>query len=105
MRVAPHVSEGIMGSSLFTVRHPATGGITRRTFVQGLAASGTMAALGLGRSLAAAQSNPQAPHTALIRTEFDLRIGETPMNLTGHPRRAITVNGSLPAPTLRWNRR
>jgi CopA family copper-resistance protein len=31
-----------------------------------------------------------------------LRIGETPMNFTGHPRVAFTVNGSVPAPTLRW---
>ena len=24
------------------------------------------------------------------------------MNFTGHPRNAVTMNGSLPAPTLRW---
>ncbi|HEU4689397.1 MAG TPA: copper resistance system multicopper oxidase, partial [Vicinamibacterales bacterium] len=35
-------------------------------------------------------------------TDFDLRIGETPMNFTGNPRTAFTVNGSVPAPTLRW---
>jgi CopA family copper-resistance protein len=35
-------------------------------------------------------------------TEFDLRIGETAMNLTGTPRTALTINGSLPGPTLRW---
>ena len=34
--------------------------------------------------------------------DFDLRIGETPMNVTGSPAIAFTVNGSLPAPTLRW---
>ena len=33
---------------------------------------------------------------------FDLTIGETPMNFTGHVRTAVTVNGSLPAPILRW---
>jgi CopA family copper-resistance protein len=35
-------------------------------------------------------------------TEFNLTIGETPVNFTGRARSAITVNGSLPAPVLRW---
>src|SRR3546814_2229454 len=35
-------------------------------------------------------------------TEFDLTIGETPANFTGVTRPAITVNGSIPAPLLRW---
>jgi FtsP/CotA-like multicopper oxidase with cupredoxin domain len=38
----------------------------------------------------------------LSGTEFDLTIGETPMNFTGKTRTAITVNGSVPAPLLRW---
>jgi CopA family copper-resistance protein len=38
----------------------------------------------------------------LSGTNFDLRIDETPVNFTGAPRRALTVNHSLPAPTLRW---
>jgi CopA family copper-resistance protein len=38
----------------------------------------------------------------LSGTEFNLEIGESPVNFTGHPRMATTVNGSLPAPTLRW---
>ena len=33
---------------------------------------------------------------------FDLAIGERAANLTGAPRIATVVNGSLPAPTLRW---
>ena len=32
----------------------------------------------------------------------DLAIVETLMNFTGSPRMAVTVNGSVPAPTLRW---
>jgi FtsP/CotA-like multicopper oxidase with cupredoxin domain/YHS domain-containing protein len=40
--------------------------------------------------------------TTLSGTDFDLRIGETPMNFTGSPKVAITVNGSVPAPLLRW---
>jgi CopA family copper-resistance protein len=38
----------------------------------------------------------------LSGTNFHLQIGETPVNFTGKPRTAITVNHSLPAPTLRW---
>ena len=35
-------------------------------------------------------------------TSFDLSIGETPVNFTGRRGSRITVNGSLPAPLLRW---
>ena len=35
-------------------------------------------------------------------TEFDLVIAESPVNFTGKPGVATTINGSLPAPTLRW---
>ena len=35
-------------------------------------------------------------------TSFDLAIGETPMNFTGSPRIAHTINGSIPGPLLRW---
>ncbi|GAB2996259.1 copper resistance protein A [Arenimonas maotaiensis] len=38
----------------------------------------------------------------LTGTDFHLRIGELPVNFTGKRRTAITVNGSLPAPVLRW---
>ncbi|BAN36058.1 copper-resistance protein, CopA family [Sulfuricella denitrificans skB26] len=38
----------------------------------------------------------------LTGTEFDLVISESPVNFTGNPRMATTVNGSIPAPTLRW---
>ena len=39
--------------------------------------------------------------TELIGPEFDLTIDELPVNLTGVPRRAVVVNGQLPAPLLR----
>jgi CopA family copper-resistance protein len=35
-------------------------------------------------------------------TEFDLVIAETPVNFTGAPGIATTINGSIPAPILRW---
>src|SRR5688572_14401455 len=77
--------------------------VSRRTFVKGLAVGGAAAGLGLWRTPALAQGNPAVAWTALCGTQFDLRIGETPMNFTGNPRVAFTVNGSVPAPTLRWN--
>jgi FtsP/CotA-like multicopper oxidase with cupredoxin domain len=35
-------------------------------------------------------------------TEFDLTIAEAPVNFTGAARTATAINGSVPAPTLRW---
>ena len=75
---------------------------SRRTFVKGLAAGGALAGVGLWQIPTWAQSGGRQPTRELSGTSFDLRIGETPMNFTGRPRTAITVNGSLPAPTLRW---
>ncbi|MEJ2646625.1 MAG: multicopper oxidase domain-containing protein, partial [Gammaproteobacteria bacterium] len=72
--------------------------LQRRRFVQGLAAGGALAGLGLW----SAGSGPGARPRELAGTEFDLVIGETPVNFTGRPRMATTVNGQLPAPLLRW---
>jgi CopA family copper-resistance protein len=77
------------------------GTLSRRRFVQGLAAGGAVAALGLWPKNSWALSG--AGNTNILSgTQFDLTIGETPMNFTGRTRPAITVNGSLPAPILRW---
>jgi CopA family copper-resistance protein len=76
--------------------------ITRRTFVKGLVTGGAAAAVGLCRTPAFAQGHPPIPWGTLSGTDFDLRIGETQANFTGKPRVAFTVNGSVPAPTLRW---
>ena len=78
-----------------------TKGPTRRTFVKGLATSGAMLGLGLWRPSIFASADQGQP-ASLTGTEFDLTIGETLMNFTGSPRIGLTVNGSLPAPTLRW---
>jgi CopA family copper-resistance protein len=75
---------------------------SRRTFVKGLAASGALASLGVWRNTAWAQEASRQPTAELRGTNFDLRIGEMPINLTGSRQTAFTVNGSLPAPTLRW---
>ncbi|ADP19044.1 copper resistance protein A 2 [Achromobacter xylosoxidans A8] len=73
----------------------------RRRFVQGLATGGALAGMGLWSPSSWAQAAP-ARQSVLSGTEFDLEIGESPANFTGAPRIATTVNGMLPAPTLRW---
>ena len=75
---------------------------SRRTFVTGLAMGGAMAGLGLWRPALSAHNDTRQQPVLLDGTEFDLTIGETPMDFTGSPRLGLTVNGSLPAPTLRW---
>jgi CopA family copper-resistance protein len=73
---------------------------TRRRFVQGLVAGGVVS--GLGRWDALAWTKPVRQELAELRgTSLDLTIGETPMNLTGAPRIAQTINGTVPGPLLR----
>jgi CopA family copper-resistance protein len=74
---------------------------SRRTFVKGLAASGLLGGLGLWRAPVWALP-PPGQINELSGSEFELFIGETPVNFTGSPRTALTINGSLPGPLLRW---
>ncbi|WP_454867891.1 copper resistance system multicopper oxidase [Pseudomonas farris] len=74
---------------------------SRRTFVKGLAAGGVLAGLGLWRTPVWAVTSPGEPNV-LAGTEFDLFIGETQVNITGNPRSAMTINGGIPGPLLRW---
>ena len=73
--------------------------VSRRTFVKGLVAGGAASAFG---SFAAAQPGPRKEPDTLRGTTFDLSIGETVMNFTGSPKTALTINGSIPGPLLRW---
>ncbi|RRW52427.1 copper resistance system multicopper oxidase [Pseudomonas moraviensis] len=75
--------------------------LTRRTFVKGLAAGSLLGGLGLWRTPVWAL-NGAAPVNELSGNEFELFIGETPVNFTGSARTAMTINGSLPGPLLRW---
>jgi len=80
---------------------------SRRRFLQGLAAGGVV--IGTSSLVAPAWARVDrdvgtatgaAP--VLSGIEFDLTVAETAVNFTGAPRIATTVNGSIPAPTLRW---
>ncbi len=90
-----------MSSDLFGRKAGGPSLLSRRRFVQGLAAGGAVAGLGLWPRQSWALRTQGVPNV-LSGTEFDLTIGETPMNFTGVTRTAITVNGSVPAPLLRW---
>jgi CopA family copper-resistance protein len=74
---------------------------SRRTFVKGLTAGGILGGLGLWQTPIWAA--PRLGETNVLSgTEFDLFIGETPVNITGTARTAMTINGGLPGPQLRW---
>ena len=75
---------------------------SRRTFVKGLAFGGAAASFGLLPLRAAAEPGARADAGVLEGTEFDLRIGQTRVNVTGRERVALTINDSLPGPLLRW---
>ena len=74
---------------------------SRRTFVKGLAAGGLLGGLGLWRTPVWALTRPGEPQM-LTGSDFELFIGETPVNITGNPRTAMTINGGIPGPLLRW---
>ncbi len=87
--------------------------VPRRRFIQGIVQGlglGVAGALGMIPRLGGADSAPlptapgraAGPAAVLTGTEFDLTIAATPVNFSGRMRLATTVNGALPAPTLRW---
>jgi CopA family copper-resistance protein len=82
---------------------PANAG--RRRFVRDLSVGAGAFSLGLPwPRLFAADARMNAPQTprVLSGTDFDLTIGTTPMAFTGRLQPTTSVNGSVPAPTLRW---
>ncbi|WP_263357679.1 copper resistance system multicopper oxidase [Acidicapsa ligni] len=72
--------------------------VTRRHFMQRMIAAGLVTWVP-GRANAALSSHPRSE---LKGTEFDLVIDRLTVNFTGKSRIAVAVNGSIPAPTLRW---
>jgi CopA family copper-resistance protein len=92
-----------MGSQHFLCEQALERHVSRRTFVKGLGTAGIgISAAVWGVPASAQAGNPAAAWTEIAGADFELRIGDTPVNFTGKPRVAFTVNGSVPAPTLRW---
>ncbi len=76
--------------------------LTRRLFVKGMAMGGALLGLGLSPArLLAAVDSPLGMKT-LRGKRFDLSIAPQTVNYTGRSRVATAVNGSVPAPILRW---
>ena len=73
--------------------------LTRRRFLQGVAAAGALSLVPspLHRAFAASRT------PVLSGTEFQLEIGPVPMNVTGRAITATGINGQIPAPILRWH--
>lgn len=80
---------------------PLVGSLSRRRFVQGLAVGGVLATT--PAALLARESVQTALGSApvLSGTDINLEIGQSLVNFTGVTRMATTINGSIPAPTLR----
>ena len=80
--------------------------LSRRRLLQGMAAGGVVLAASDWIRPAWSQSGTTGTSSGtapiLSGSKFDLTIAETPVNVTGVPMMATTVNGSIPAPTLRW---
>ena len=74
--------------------------VSRRRFVQGIAAASSLAAVPFPLRRALAATSAGAP--LLSGRDFALEIGPVPANITGRPRLAVGVNGQVPAPILHW---
>jgi len=73
----------------------------RRKFLQGVIAGGIALSLMPWRKLWAIGISDKNKN--LSGSEFDLTIAKTLVNFTGKTRMATTINGTIPAPTLRWS--
>lgn len=73
--------------------------LNRRRFVQSMAAAGATSAF--WRRTAWGQTATDAGQAILTGDHFDLTIGSIPVNISGRPRSATVINGTMPGPTLR----
>ncbi|NOY66934.1 MAG: copper resistance system multicopper oxidase [Gammaproteobacteria bacterium] len=77
--------------------------LSRRQFVKGLAAGGTILGLGLKPFQVKASTWQQRLGPQILRgTLFNLVYSPTRVNITGNERFATAVNGSVPGPVIRW---
>ena len=72
---------------------------SRRRFIHGMAGGAAIGAFARWSSAGAATSDGAR---VLSASDVELAIAERAANFTGRARVATVVNGSLPAPTLRW---
>ena len=75
--------------------------VSRRRFVIGAAGGALLLAHGRARANAPESAVGSAPASELHGPDYNLTIDELPVNITGKPRRAVAVNGQVPAPLLR----
>ena len=75
--------------------------VSRRRFVQGIAAGAAVSALGWRGLQAFAETTPYMPST-LTGKQFELTIDSLAVNFTGRRSQATAINGSVPGPTLKW---
>ncbi len=76
--------------------------ISRRHFVMGASSALALTSLPFSQITFANSLAPTANAKVLSGNQFDLQIGYQKVNYTGKACVATTVNGSLPAPILRW---
>lgn len=77
--------------------------LSRRRFVQGLAVGGALLGLGMRPNLShAGRLRTRMGPQVLKGSRFDLSYSPTAVNFTGKDRFATAINGSVPAPVLRW---
>lgn len=79
--------------------------MSRRRFVIGFAAGTALMGVGLGvnaKPSSEAMKKILAGPTILRGSKFDLTYSLLKVNLTGNERIATAINGSVPAPVLRW---
>ena len=76
----------------------------RRRFVTGLASTTAIGLLNSSGFANAAESITRSlrGQNSLSGSNFNLDIGYMPVNFTGQNRQATSINGSVPAPVLRW---
>ncbi len=79
-------------------KHPRFS-LNRRRFVLGMTALGASSAF--WHATAWGETNTGTAPAILTGDRFDLTIGSIPVNITGRPRSATVINGTMPGPTLR----
>ena len=77
--------------------------LSRRQFVKGLITGGALLGLGATSKLSRAEQLSLRSGPLMIQgNHFDLTYSPLKVNFTGEERYATAINGSVPAPILRW---